>query len=217
MKKKSAVEKHFDKIAQTYDTYKTRNKFYYSNLKLLLSTLIPTNSNIFEIGCGTGDLIAHLNPTYGFGFDISSKMIAKAKMKHKSIYFSTKWPKRKFKYIFMSDVVEHLENPDKTFSNISKSMNKDSIFICTMANPILEPVLMIAEKLKLKMPEGVHKRIDYAELKQMLHRAGLKVKRHDYKLLIPISIPFVTQLANKYLEPYLRRFSFIEYFTATKI
>lgn len=217
MKQKTAVEKHFDMIAKNYDSYKIRQKYYYGNLKKLLSSLIPPGSKVLEVGCGTGDLIAALKPKTGFGFDISSGMIEIAKKKHKNIHFSVAMPKQKFKYIFMSDVVEHLENPKETFSKISRLMNKDSIFICTMANPLLEPVLMVAEKLKLKMPEGDHKRISYTEIKEILKKSGLKTVDHDFKLLVPIYIPVVSFLANKYLEKYFKKFAFIEYLTAVKV
>lgn len=217
MKRKSRVEKHFDKISKVYDSYKTRQRYYYDNLKSLLSSFIPSGSSVLEVGCGTGDLIAALKPKSGFGFDISSGMVEIAKKKHKNIRFSTSWPRRKFKYIFMSDVVEHLEDPKKTFSEIYELMDKNSIFICTMANPLLEPVLMAAEKLKLKMPEGDHKRISYNEINGMLKKVGLKTVKHDFKLLIPVYVPIVTFLANKYLEKFFKKFAFIEYFVAIKV
>jgi hypothetical protein len=216
MKKNNLVEKHFDQVAESYDKYKKNHQFYYNNLKTLLSSYIPTNSKVIEIGCGTGDLIDSLKPSYGYGFDISAKMIDIAKTKHKHIHFSTKWPDQIFEYIFMSDVVEHLENPDETFRNISKLMNENSIFVCTMANPIWGPIFTIAENLKLKMPEGVHYRRKYEDLKKIFSENGIKIKTHDYQLLLPIKIPIITTLINKYLERPLRRFAFIEYIIATK-
>ncbi|QQG41125.1 MAG: methyltransferase domain-containing protein [Candidatus Woesebacteria bacterium] len=216
MRKPDQVAAHFDKIANSYALYKKNNHYYYDNLKILLASFIHPKSKVLEIGCGTGDLIAYLKPEYGVGFDISNKMIAIAKRKHKNIYFSTHWPKQKFDYIFMSDVVEHLENPKETFRRISKLMNYKSIFICTMANPILEPILMVAEKMKLKMPEGPHNRIKYVDLRFMIEDLGMRITKHDYKLLIPVKIPFITNFANRYLERFFRKYAFIEYFTATK-
>jgi len=220
---KTASEKHFDKVAKNYDYYKNKNSFYYENLKKLLAELIPKNKIVLEFGCGTGDLLASLRPKNGYGMDISGQMILIAKDKYqnlKNLHFSTKLPSdiyhQPLEYIFMSDVIEHLDNPNETFLKIRELMNKETIFICTMANPFWEPVLMIAEKLGLKMPEGPHHRLKISDLRFMINEAGMKIIKHDYKLLMPIKIPLLTNFANKYLEKYLKKFAFIEYFTAVK-
>jgi len=216
---KTKVEKHFDKVAKKYDFYKKKNSFYYENLKKLLGREIPKSGNVLEIGCGTGDLLNHLKPGKGYGFDISSEMISISNYKFrnsKNLTFSTEWPKGIFDYIFMSDVIEHLEKPKETFKQISKLMNERSKFIITMANPIWESALMLSEKMKLKMPEGPHSRITNHELQIMIEKAGMKIIKHDYKLLIPVRIPFVTSFANRYLEKYLKRLAFIEYFVAVR-
>jgi len=229
---KTKVEKHFDKVAKDYDFYKNKNSFYYDNLKKLLKSLIPVNKNVFEFGCGTGDLLALLKPKVGYGFDISGGMISIAKVKYKkakNLTFSAVFPSiinnqqstidyiftskdGKCEYIFMSDVIEHLENPEKEFRRLSKLMNNKSKLIITMANPFWEPFLMLAEKLKLKMPEGPHNRITNYELRIMIEKAGMKIVKHDYALLVPVKIPVITNFANKYLEKYFRRLAFIEYF-----
>ena len=218
---KTKVEKHFDKVAESYDFYKKKNSFYYDNLKKLLRSLIPPKSDVFEFGCGTGELLASLNPKNGYGFDISKEMIKLAKFKHKSnknLHFSDSFSEivNHQSYVFMSDVIEHLENPAETFKQISKLMNKNTKYIITMANPIWEPFLMLAEKLNLKMPEGPHKRIKYRDLRSEIEKRGLRIIKHDYTLLIPVKIPLITKFANKYFERPFRKLCFIEYFVITK-
>lgn len=208
---------HFNKISKDYDYYKQKNKFYYSNLKSLLYELIPNNSNVLEFGCGTGDLVAFLNPTSGVGYDPSYEMIKIAKKKHNLIKFVTNLPNFKFDYIFMSDVIEHLDNPIKEFKNIKNILNKNGKLIITMANPIWEPILIKGEKVGYKMPEGPHNRIKYNDIKLIVESLGLKIIKHDYKLLMPIYIPILTKLINKYMEKYLKRLCFIEYFVIKKV
>ena len=91
----SQVSDHFNDIAEEYDYFKKRNKFYYDNLKSLLKKIIPTNKIVLEIGCGTGDLLAYLKPKKGYGYDISGEMIKIAKSKYgskKNLRFSTNLP-----------------------------------------------------------------------------------------------------------------------------
>jgi len=225
---KNIIEKHFDQVAEDYDKYKKNNSFYYDNLKVLLANLIPKNKKVLEIGCGTGSLLASIKPKYGYGFDISSDMIKIAKEKYrnnKNLRFSTVLPNKddiftsregKYKYIFMSDVIEHLQEPEKTFKKIESLMSTKSIFINTMANPIWEPMLMLWEKLGWKMPEGPHKRMEYKEIKVLIEKSGMKIVKHDYKLLIPIKIPLITDFTNNYLEKHFKKLAFIEYLVAVR-
>ncbi|OGC92143.1 hypothetical protein A3D85_01965 [Candidatus Amesbacteria bacterium RIFCSPHIGHO2_02_FULL_47_9] len=211
-----AIKFHFNRIAADYDSYKRRNWYYYSSLKSLLSSLIPFHRRVLEVGCGTGDLLAYLHPKYGYGIDISSHMLTIAKTKYPYLRFSTHYPGEKFEYIFMSDVIEHLTDPLAILNKITKFMTKHSVFICTMANPKWEPILMLAEKLRLKMPEGPHNRINFAQLQHLLLNSGLQITCHDYCLLCPVYLPIISNFSARHLEKYLKSWSFIEYVVAKK-
>ena len=41
--------------------------------------LIPPGKRVLELGCGRGELLAALQPSYGVGVDFSAKTIARAK------------------------------------------------------------------------------------------------------------------------------------------
>jgi len=222
---KNRIEGHFDNIAKNYDSGKKKYSFYYSNLKKLLSSLTARNKNIFEVGCGTGDLLASLSPNFGYGMDLSSQMIRIAKTKYsnrKQLYFSTKWPNiftplgGTYDYIFMSDVVEHLDNPRDIFRKIKTLMKKDTLFINTMANPKWEWLLMFWERMGWKMKEGPHERYTHSELKIILGNLGLKIVDHDYTLLLPVNIPVISSFANRYLLNMFKKYAFLEYFVVSK-
>lgn len=219
----SSVAKHFDEISGYYQVYKRRYKYYYDNLKKLLSELIPKNKAVLEIGCATGNLLVFLKPKIGYGIDISPEMIKIAKRKYsksKNLNFSTKkvldFKDYNLDYIFLSDVIEHLQNPKKMFADISEIMTKRTKLVITMANPVWEPLLMIWEKLGWKMREGPHKRIKYRQIEKMLIKIGLSIEKHSYKLLLPVNLPIISKFVNKYLERPLIKFAFIEYFVVVK-
>jgi hypothetical protein len=75
---------------------------------------------------------------------------------------------------------------------------------------------VIWEKLGWKMKEGPHKRPTFGNLRLLIEECGMKIIKHDYKLLVPVEIPFLTGFANKNLEKYFRKLAFIEYLIAVK-
>ena len=54
--------------------------FHTEDLKFL-KEIIPEKSNILELGCGNGQLLASLKPNYGLGIDFSKKLVKEAKKK----------------------------------------------------------------------------------------------------------------------------------------
>jgi len=217
------VKNHFDSMADDYDHYKKKSDYYYSKLQGLLSSIIKPHKRVLELGCGTGTLLFKVKPKKGWGCDISPEMIRVAKNKYfrnKNLHFTTDSPKKigknDYDYIFMSDVIEHLSDPQDMFKQISKIMSHKTLFIITMANPIWEPALMLAEKLNLKMPEGEHKRWSYKNIKTLLNKENLKISEHNYSLLIPVYIPVVSPFANRWLEPLFKPLCFIEYVVVKK-
>lgn len=218
------IVQHFDSIAQKYDKYKERKRYYYDAVKTLYKELIkdPEKKSILEIGCGTGDIIAHLNPKDGIGMDISKKMIELAKRKHKSIKFvvgaAEEIPvKEQFDYVIMPDVIEHLKNVRETINQIEKRMKKDAALIITMANILWEPFLLAGEKLRLKMPEGPHYRISKRKLLKILWENNLKVVRNGNRLLIPKKIPLFHHINNMFYNiPGINKLGLIEYMVIKK-
>ena len=54
---------------------------------LYLKFLIPEGARVLELGCGTGDLLAALKPSFGVGVDFSAGMIAQARKAHPDLTF----------------------------------------------------------------------------------------------------------------------------------
>jgi 2-polyprenyl-3-methyl-5-hydroxy-6-metoxy-1,4-benzoquinol methylase len=223
-KLRTDAESHFDAIADSYDYWKDKNWYYYRNLKALLRSCIPEDSNVLEVGCGTGDLLESLSPRNGLGIDISEEMVDRAKVKHANdphLVFArvdlldkdhpfSEFDAADFDYIFMSDVLEHVEDNQMFLDRISSRMHDRTELIVTLANPLWEPILMLAEKLHMKMPEGPHRRLSIRETELVYRMAGLTVKDRGYRLLMPKRMPF-SDYINKHFHksPLLSRLGFV--------
>ena len=69
---------HWDSVAKKRDHWRGMGKWYHRRLIEIYRYLVNPNQRILEIGCGTGGLIARLQPSRGVGIEFSAEMIARA-------------------------------------------------------------------------------------------------------------------------------------------
>jgi 2-polyprenyl-3-methyl-5-hydroxy-6-metoxy-1,4-benzoquinol methylase len=213
-------ENHFDSIAAEYDYWKQKNWYYYQNLISLYRSHIPEGAQVLEIGCGTGDVLAALKPAAGRGIDTSGEMIAIAQKKHAAN------PRLKFEkeditqgdavfpeeYIFLADVLEHVGDMPSFLRHLGQRARPDATVVVSVANPLWEPLLMIAEKLGMKMPEGPHTRYSIRATDRILKEAGFEIHKKQFSLLVPKPVPGSAWLNARFSSvPILRGLGFVVY------
>jgi len=81
------LRKYFDTFAVVRDIWRRRNIGYHLELVRYYRYHVQSQASVLELGCGTGDLLAALEPACGVGVDISPVMIERAKAKHASLEF----------------------------------------------------------------------------------------------------------------------------------
>jgi len=221
----STSEQHFDEIAKEYDYWKSKNWYYYQNLKALYRSFIPLQSKVWEIGCGTGDILAYLEPSDGYGTDISQEMINIANKKHGNNpnlkYGALDIIKlneiKNYEYIFMADVLEHVEDLNGFFAALKRITKPGVKIIISVANPLWEPVLMLSEKLGMKMPEGPHWRLSIKQNEEIFRKNGFKIKEKGYRLLIPKKLPGSDWVNIRFSKiPVLSKMGFVIYWVLLK-
>lgn len=217
----SEVKDHFDVVAEDYDFWKRRNYYYYENLKSFFREYVPAKKQVFDFGCGTGDILAALNPEYGVGIDVSSGMIERARDKFQSdtrLYFTDNRSDqhivgKQFQYVVCADVIEHLEDVDDGLRFMRSLVAPDGRVIVSMATALWEPVLMILEKLHMKMPEGPHNRITFRLLRAKAKKAGFHIEEEGTRILVPTHAIPGADWINKYFRriPIVRSLGLVGY------
>ncbi len=172
---KNDVEQHFDEIAHLYDSFKRKNGIYYSVLKRIIRSKAGNKKNVLDYGCGTGQILAYLDPIMGTGFDISSEMVKLAARKFPNFRFTAKKSeiKDKFNTVIMADVVEHTMDLRGDLDWIKSHLEADGRLIVTFVGPFWEPLLIVWEKMGWKMPEGPHQRVDMPKIVNQARSVGL--------------------------------------------
>lgn len=200
--KKEGIRDHFEAIAGDYDRWKARSSYYYELLAETYRELVPAGASILEIGCGTGTLLASLGPRRGVGVDISPRMVEIAAEKFPGLSFLVADAEaldlgEPFEYILVPDVIEHLVDVGAMFRSARRHCVPGTRVIVSSVNPLWAPILHLAERLGLKMPEGEHRWLSSRKLKALAEGAGFAFREAHGRILLPKRVPLLAPLLNR--------------------
>src|SRR6195256_5320620 len=135
------------------------NAAYREDDRKFMRFLIPPGKRVLELGCGQGELLAAVQPSYGVGVDFGPKTIAKAMELHPDLHFvlgdvedpatlaSIEGP---FDYIVIADTIGMFEDIDGTLRLVHHLCTPSTRIIIAYYSHLWEPILKPAAILKLK-------------------------------------------------------------------
>jgi SAM-dependent methyltransferase len=193
---------HWDLIAKKRDNWNGMGRWYHRRLIEIYQYLVHPNQRILEIGCGTGSLIAHLQPSHGVGIDFSTEMIARARSSHPEIEFyqvdahNLSGIEGKFDVIIFSDTVNDLWDVQLAFEQVKKFCMPGTRIIINFYSHLWQLPLAIAQGINLAAPMESQNWLTREDIDNMLRLAGFESIRSSQEVLWPL--PF-GGLANRYL------------------
>jgi ubiquinone/menaquinone biosynthesis C-methylase UbiE len=206
---------HWDMIARKKDTWQSIGSYYHKRLGEIYKHLVSPGQRILEIGCGTGDLLAALKPSYGVGVDFSGEMIKRASVKFPDLRFiradahdfDLEGP---FDIIILSDLVNDLWDVQKVFERLRSVSVPRTRIIINMYSRLWELPVMLGQLLGLSTPVLPQNWLTVEDISNILGLAGFEVVRHWPEILLPFDTPF-SAMFNKFAA----RFLPFRYFTLT--
>jgi len=219
--KKKKIKDFMDRIASKREEWVARNHYYYESLAKGLEYNISEDSSVLEIGCGTGQLLHRLNVKEGVGIDISPEMIKVAQEKYPQYKFLEMDAEnieldQKFDFIVISDSVGYLEDIQKIFKELWKVSTPSTRIIITYHNFLWQPLLVLAELLRLRMPQPRINWVNRFDLFNLLKLENFEVIKRERKFFFPVYIPLISPLLNRYIFnlPLINRLCIAEYVIA---
>ncbi len=205
------ISSFYDEIAKNRKKWLAKASSFHREDRLNLKELILPRSRILELGCGTGNLLKSLEPSYGLGVDISKEIIKEANKDSKGIKFIEgdisnikKYliKKEKFDYIILSDTIGYIEDIQSTLESLHDYCNKDTRIIISYYSPLWSPIFSLATLLKFKMPEIKTQLLNLQDIKSFLKISNFDVVRVEKKILSPVSLFGLGRLINRYLATF---------------
>jgi len=181
--------------------------YYHKRLEKIFSFLIPIDSKVLEVGCGSGDLLASLQPAYGVGVDFSQKMVDHASAMHPGLRsicvdaheMDTILGEEKFDYIILSDLLNDLWDVQTVLEQIHRHCNANTRIIINFYSRLWQLPLSIAQKVGLAKPLLIQNWLTKDDMLNLLKLSGFEAIKTWSEILFPIPIPIIDQIFNRFL------------------
>jgi SAM-dependent methyltransferase len=215
-KRKQSIKDASDRMAIKRLEWKKKNYYFHEQDIRYLSFLIPEDSSILDLGCGVGDIIASLKPSRGVGIDISDAMTSEAKRLYPEYEFITGDIENSeiienisgtFDYILLSDTIGYLADCQSTLTLLHKLCKRETRIIVSYYSYLWEPVLKLAELLKLKMPQRELNFLTSDDLINLMSLSDFEVVKREWQQLIPRRLWGIGTFINRFIAtlPYIRK------------
>lgn len=185
-----------------------QKRFYHVLLKRYYSFFIPAGSRVLEIGCGVGDLLAAVQPSYGVGVDFSAETVEIARERHPHLHFRLGEGEalpagEKFDYIILSDLVNDVADVQLLLEHLRAFAHERTRLVINFFNMLWRPILALAEMLELKAPTPPQNWLSAADMQNLLRLSGWEMIRQETKILSPVGITFFETILNRLAAPLL--------------
>ncbi|MDP1778889.1 MAG: methyltransferase domain-containing protein, partial [Anaerolineales bacterium] len=193
---------HWDSVAQKREHWRGMGRWYHRRLMEVYKFLVNPNQRVLEIGCGMGELIAHLHPSRGVGVDFSPEMIARAKQLHPDIEFhqldaqDLSSLEGEFDVIIFSDTVNDIWDVQGSLEQVRKFCTPHTRLIMNFYSHLWQFPLTLAQSLNLAAPMMSQNWLTPQDIDNMLRLAGFESIRTSREILWPLPLG---GFANRYL------------------
>jgi len=227
-KRKQTIKEQADKLAGSRDRWIKKNSFFYNDDYNYMNFLVNNGQRVLELGCGTGQLLNTLKPSYGVGVDLSGSMIEVARENFPHLEFvqgdiespdlisSLNGP---FDFIILSDTIGYLDDCEEALARLHSLCTQDTRIIISYYSWRWQPVLALGEKIGLKMPTVEMNWLSTEDTMGFLQLADFDTVKREWRQLVPRNLFGLGSLINRFIGtlPLIRRLSLRNYIVARSI
>ena len=186
------------------------NAAYHEDDLKFMRFLIPPGKRVLELGCGTGDLLAALQPSHGVGVDFGAQTLARARQRHPGLTFilgDVEEPatlhgiEGPFDYIVIADTIGMFEDIDGTLRLIHQFCAPPTRIVISYYSHLWEPVLKTAEAVGLRRKQPKINYIATTDFLNLMDIADFEVISREQRQLLPQRWFGLGPFINRFIAP----------------
>jgi SAM-dependent methyltransferase len=193
---------HWDGVARDLDRFDRANQGYHARLRSIFQSIIPPRQRVLEIGSGSGNLLAALQPRVGVGIDFSPAMIARAAARHPGLQFHLADAHdlalgETFDFIVLSDLVNDVWDIQRVLEAARRHTHSSSRILLNFYSRLWEAPLRMVKRLGLARPMLEQNWVTLPDVTNLLDLADCEIVRHTVEILWPLRTPGLATLLNQ--------------------
>lgn len=202
------VRSFYDNLGERQLAWNRKFRYFREHLSRLVRHFVRPGSRVLDIGCGTGDLLASLEPSLGVGVDCSGAMIDLARRQHPQHRYAAVFgeslneadiPDGPYDYITLVNVIGEMSDIRAALRQLHRYCSAETRLIIVQYNYLWEPICRLAAKLGLKLDNPTPNWLSPKDIAVMLGLGGYEVIREGHTMPLPIRVPGLNWLCNAVL------------------
>ena len=220
--RKAAILNHSEAYAAARATWREKADFFHREDENYLRFLIPKGARVLEIGCGTGDTLAGLEPSFGVGLDFSPAMVEQARKLHPNLTFmvgdaedpeviaSLPGP---FDFIVVLDTIGSLDDVQAFFERLHPLCTRETRLVVGYFSHLWMPLLKLAEFAGGRMPHPPQNVLSPADVQALAGLGSFDAVKTEQRMIVPMSLFGIGRLINRFISilPVFRWFALRHY------
>ena len=197
---------HWDEVARRWDRRAGLAGAYHRRLERVYRFLVPPGLRVLELGCGTGDLLAALQPAVGVGIDFSGEMVRRAAERHPGLRFLeadahdlSALGNETFDVVILSDLINDAWDVQRLLRQIAPLTDRRTRVILNFYSRLWELPLAVGQRLGMARPVLYQNWLTLPDVENLLRLAGFQTIRTWQEVLLPLPIPLLAPLCNRFL------------------
>jgi ubiquinone/menaquinone biosynthesis C-methylase UbiE len=206
---KKDVLEHYNSIADDFTDLS--NKYCNSRYRREIERYVKQDFSVLEVGCGTGLLLSMIDAKRKIGCDFSEGLLRQLKKKGLALVSADAealpFKDGSFELVYSVNLLEHVADPGKAISECLRVLRKGGKAVLITPNGDMGLFLEIADRLKLKAPEGPHKFLTSRMLERIIKNQNLRVAKRGKFVILPSGPGFMLRSFEK-IEKFLPSLGF---------